>query len=74
MCQYQEANGLEFRGYPPPKLSESENTKGANIMMLNGVQFSYTKHAQNLSVEALEKLQQLVDGKGEVDPKFRTVC
>jgi hypothetical protein len=48
----------------PEKIPELEESNQREISALNGEQYCYTGHALGLSLEAQEKLRDLVDGRG----------
>lgn len=56
----------------PEQLPEMEpNTELLNLGELNGVQFLYTPQSLGLSLEAQEKIAELVDGRGRTDAQTR---
>ena len=54
----------EFLTHVPEKITELEETGHREIGALDGEQYCYTGYAIGLSLEAQDKLRELVDGRG----------
>lgn len=59
-----EAFDVQLLTQAPEKIPEVEESNQRDISALNGEQYCYTGHALGLSLEAQEKLRDLVDGRG----------
>lgn len=58
----------------PRVLPDIEDTsESETIASLTGAEYLYTEHALGLSIEAQEKLEELVDGRGAVNPTGKRV-
>jgi hypothetical protein len=64
--KWSEVVGLadEFVVNPPVRLADVEDGKTEDLLSLTGRQFNYTEWALKLSTEALNKIDELVDGRG----------
>jgi hypothetical protein len=54
----------EFLVNPPVRLATVEHGRTEDVLTLTGRQFNYTEWALGLSTEALNKIDDLVDGRG----------
>jgi superfamily I DNA/RNA helicase len=54
----------EFLVSPPVRLANVEEGRTQDLLSLRGRQFNYTEWALGLSIEALNKIDELVDGRG----------